>query len=250
MTRPDARSILREAAGRTLAVFLDYDGTLTPIVERPEDAVLADATRAVLRALAQRHTVAIVSGRDLQDVRRRVDIEGLHYAGSHGFDIAGPRGAHAHEAARACAPQMAAAAGELERETAQLAGVQVERKRFAIAVHFRRASESDAPAIEAAVDRALARHAGLRKTGGKKIFELRPDVDWDKGRAVLWLLENLSLAQALPIYIGDDLTDEDAFRALAGRGIGIVVQDAPGVSAAQYALPDTDAVREFLRQLA
>jgi trehalose-phosphatase len=161
MTRPDARSILREAAGRTLAVFLDYDGTLTPIVERPEDAVLADATRAVLRALAQRHTVAIVSGRDLQDVRRRVDIEGLHYAGSHGFDIAGPRGAHAHEAARACAPQMAAAAGELERETAQLAGVQVERKRFAIAVHFRRASESDAPAIEAAVDRALARHAGL-----------------------------------------------------------------------------------------
>lgn len=250
MTRADAATIVREAAGRELAVFLDYDGTLTPIVERPEDAVLAADTRSVLRALAQRHPVSIVSGRDLADVRARVAVDGLHYAGSHGFDIAGPRGNRVHEAALQAAPQLAAAAVEIERNTAQLAGVQVERKRFAVAVHFRRARAADAPAVEAAVDRVLARHAGLRKTGGKMIFELRPDVDWDKGRAVLWLIEALDLRDALPVYIGDDVTDEDAFRALAGRGLGIVVQDAPRASAAQYVLPDPAAVREFLRNLA
>lgn len=250
MTRATPQAILEATGRRRLALFLDYDGTLTPIVERPEDAALAAETRAVLRRLAQRHSVAIVSGRDLQDVRERVGIEGLHYAGSHGFDIAGPRGSHAHEAARAAEPRLAAAADELERDTAKLAGVQVERKRFAIAVHFRRARDADRDAVEAAVDRALARHAGLRKTGGKKIFELRPDVDWDKGRAVLWLLKELGLEEALPVYIGDDVTDEDAFRALARRGVGIAVQGAPQPTAAQYTLRDPDEVRALLAGLA
>ncbi|MGH8707032.1 MAG: trehalose-phosphatase [Burkholderiales bacterium] len=250
MTRPDADSILRAAAGRGLALFLDYDGTLTPIVERPEDALLAVETRSVLRRLARRHAVAIVSGRDLKDVRERVGIEGLHYAGSHGFDIAGPRGSHAHAAALGAAPHLAAAADEVERDSAGLAGVQVERKRFAVAVHFRRARPSDAQALEAAVDRALARHPGLRKTGGKMIFELRPDVDWDKGRAVLWLIEELKLQDALPVYIGDDLTDEDAFRALAGRGVGIAVHEEPRATAAQHTLRDPDEVRALLAGLA
>ncbi len=246
MRHATPRAILERAAGRRLALFLDYDGTLTPIVERPEDAVLAPETREALRRLAGRHALAIVSGRDLADVRARVGLAGLTYAGSHGFDIDGPAGSHVHEAARDSAPRLAAAAGELERETAALAGVQVERKRFAVAVHFRRARPTDVPAVEAAVDRALARHAGLRKTGGKMIFELRPDVDWDKGRAVLWLIETLRLGDALPVYIGDDVTDEDAFRALAGRGLGIAVQDAPQPTAASLTLRDPDEVRALL----
>lgn len=247
--RATPQAILEAVGKRRLALFLDYDGTLTPIVERPEDAVLASTTREVLRKLAQRHTVAIVSGRDLQDVRARVGIEGIHYAGSHGFDIAGPGGSRVHDGARAAAPRLAAAAEELARDTAHLAGVQVETKRFALAVHYRRAQQHRA-ALEQVVDLALERHPGLRKTGGKMIFELRPDVDWDKGRAVLWLLRALDLEAALPVYIGDDETDEDAFRALGSRGIGIAVLESPRDTAARYVLPDTDAVREFLRQLA
>jgi trehalose 6-phosphate phosphatase len=212
--------------------------------------VLADDTREALRRLARRHAVAVVSGRDLADVRARVGLPELTYAGSHGFDIAGPRGSHVHEAARAAAPPLAAAADDLVRDTAALPGVQVERKRFAVAVHFRRAREADVPAAESAVDRARARHAGLRKTGGKMIFELRPDVDWDKGRAVLWLIDTLGLGDALPVYVGDDVTDEDAFRALAGRGLGIVVQETPQPSAATLALRDPDEVRAFLAGLA
>jgi trehalose-phosphatase len=109
---------------------------------------------------------------------------------------------------------------------------------------------SDASAVEAAVDRALARHPGLRKTGGKMIFELRPDVEWDKDRAVIWLLRALGLEDALPVYIGDDETDEDAFRALCSRGISIAVLESPRDTAARYVLPDTDAVRQLLAALA
>ncbi|MDH5210670.1 MAG: trehalose-phosphatase [Betaproteobacteria bacterium] len=250
MTRATPHAILEAARGRPLAVFLDYDGTLTPIVERPEDAVLDEATRGVLRRLAGRHAVAVVSGRDLQDVRARVGIEGLTYAGCHGFEIAGPRGNRVHGAAAAAAPQLAAAADQVARDTHDLPGVQLERKRFTLAVHYRRARESDVHAVRAAVARAQARHPALRVTSGKKVFELQPDVDWDKGRAVLWLIETLELQDALPVYIGDDVTDEDAFRALGDRGIGIVVLDAPRDSAARYVLPDTAAVRDLLAALA
>ncbi|HTQ76409.1 MAG TPA: trehalose-phosphatase, partial [Burkholderiales bacterium] len=143
--------LARRAAARPLALFLDYDGTLTPIVERPEDAVLGEEMRAALRRVAQRHFVAVVSGRDLPDVRARVGIEGLHYAGCHGFEIAGPGGGRVHEAAAAAAPQLAAAADEVANAVRGLAGVQLERKRFTLAVHYRRAREADVPAVRDAV---------------------------------------------------------------------------------------------------
>lgn len=250
MNRPTPEALLAQAAGRRLAFFLDYDGTLTPIVERPEDAVLPQATREVLRRVARRHPLAIVSGRDLEDVRARVGLEDVHYAGCHGFEIAGPRGSRVHEAAAAAAPQLGAAADLVAHDTRGIPGVQLERKRFTLAVHYRRAPEARAHDVHQAVLRAQARHPALRVTSGKKVYELQPDVDWDKGRAVQWLIETLGLEDALPVYVGDDVTDEDAFRALADRGIGIAVQEAPQPTAARYALPDTDAVRDFLAALA
>jgi trehalose-phosphatase len=250
MSRATPEAIRAAAGSRGLALFLDYDGTLSPIVERPEDAVLDPKTREVLQRLARRYPVAIVSGRDLEDVRARVGIEGLSYAGCHGFEIAGPRGNRVHGAAAAAAPQLAAAADQVAHEVKGLPGVQLERKRFTLAVHYRRARESDVRAVHEAVERAQARHPALRVTSGKKVFELQPDVDWDKGRAVLWLIETLKLEDALPVYIGDDVTDEDAFRALAHRGVGIAVQEAPQPTAAQYTLRDPDEVRALLAGLA
>jgi trehalose-phosphatase len=128
--------------------------------------------------------------------------------------------------------------------------VQLERKRFTLAVHYRRARDADVPAVRDAVARAQARHPALRVTSGKKVLELQPDVDWDKGHAVLWLIETLGLQDALAVYIGDDVTDEDAFRALAHRGVGIAVQEAPQPTAAQYTLRDPDEVRALLAGLA
>jgi len=243
--------VLKASTGRRLAVFLDYDGTLTPIVERPEDAVLARETRAVLRSLARRCPLAVVSGRDLPDVRGRVGVPALHYAGSHGFDIEGPGVRHQHPRAQAAAAALHAAAEEIAGDTTGIAGVQLEPKRFALAVHYRRAREADLPAVRAAVERARERHPELRVSGGKKVLELQPDIVWDKGRAVLWLLRALHLdgRDVLPLYIGDDLTDEDAFRALAGRGIGIAVQEERRPSAARFVLRDPGEVRAFLAGL-
>jgi len=237
---------------RRPAVFLDYDGTLTPIVERPELAVISDEMRQTVRELARYCPVAIVSGRDRREVEKLVGIEELFYAGSHGFDISGPGGtAMELEEGRASLPALDRAEEELNRRIDGIEGAQVERKRFAIAVHFRRVAEGQWLRVERAVDEVLAASDGLRKTGGKMIFELRPDIDWDKGRALSWLLRELDLDRrdVVPLYLGDDLTDEDALREIEGRGVGILVRGESRPTRARYALEDTAEVRLFLRTL-
>ncbi|MDK2846947.1 MAG: trehalose 6-phosphate phosphatase [Desulfuromonadales bacterium] len=237
---------------RQVVVFLDYDGTLTPIVERPELARLSEEMRQALRELAGKCTLAIISGRDLADVQDLVAIDGILYAGSHGFDISGPEGRMEYQQGRAFLPSLDRAEESLRKRLETISGCQVERKHFAIAVHFRRVNEAKVPEIETAVDDVLTDHEDLRKTGGKKIFELRPDIDWDKGRAVAWILMQLGLdgKKVLPFYIGDDLTDEDAFRELREKGIGILVRDENRLTMARYAVENTEEVRLFLHSLA
>jgi trehalose 6-phosphate phosphatase len=250
---PSALEHVEEIAGASdgsLAIFLDYDGTLTPIVSRPDQAVLMDSTRAILRTLAAKMPVAILSGRDLDDVRQRVNIGAIVYAGSHGFDIAGPRGVR-KEIATEFLPGLEMVEQELGKQLAGIAGARAERKRFSIAAHYRNVNASDIPKVERAVSEVAARHRELRKMDGKKVYELLPDIDWDKGKAVLWLLENLGLerAKVRPIYIGDDRTDEDAFRALEKSGVGILVSEEPRPTAARYSLKDPAEVERFLREL-
>ncbi len=239
--------------GRRPAVFLDYDGTLTPIVERPEDAKLSDEMRAVVRDLAGELTVAVVSGRDRRDVQRLVKIDELVYAGSHGFDIRGPEGmAIEHEVGRDVGPELDEAERELHELTDSIEGAQIERKTYSIAVHYRRVAEGDQADVESAVDRVLERVEGLRKSSGKKVWEVQPDLDWHKGKAVLWLCEALGVdtRASAPVYIGDDVTDEDAFREIeAGEtplGVGIVVDETERETAARFRLRDVGEVRRFL----
>jgi trehalose-phosphatase len=238
---------------RKPAVFLDYDGTLTPIVSHPREAILPAKTRQAIRRLARQTTVAVVSGRDLADIRQMVGIEGVYYAGSHGFDIAGPdAGKAVFQKGLEYLPALGAAAEELGKKIAGLAGVWLERKKFALAIHFREAEESMAARLPALVEEVIAGHPGLRRSGGKKIIELRPALDWDKGRAISWLLQRLNLdhSHVMPFYLGDDLTDEDAFRELQAYGIGIVVRNEERPTAARYALDDPGQAEEFLERLA
>jgi trehalose-phosphatase len=249
---PSALKNVQEIARPTdrPAIFLDYDGTLTPIVSHPEKALLSDPMRQALQALVLQAPVAILSGRDLDDVRQRVNIGAIIYAGSHGFDIAGPRGLRKEMAAEFL-PKLDMVEKELGKQLAGITGARVERKRFSIAAHYRNVNESDVPEVGRAVSEVAARHRELRKTDGKKVYELLPDIDWDKGKAVLWLLENLRLerAKVRPIYIGDDRTDEDAFRALEKSGAGILVSEQPRPTAARYALKNPAEVEGFLREL-
>jgi trehalose 6-phosphate phosphatase len=237
-------------SGDRLAVFLDYDGTLTPIVSHPEDAWLPDSMRLTLRSLAARVPVAILSGRDLDDVRGRVLVDGIVYAGSHGFDIAGAGGLR-RELGTAYLSVLDAAETELREALDEIPGSQLERKHFSVAAHYRNVNENDAFRVALAVDAVAARHRELRRMDGKEVYELLPDIDWDKGKAVLWLLETLDLVRGkvLPIYIGDDRTDEDAFRALEKRGVGILVSEQPHVTAASYWLKNPEEVDRFLQKI-
>src|SRR5437588_2987699 len=249
---PSALKNVQEIArhGRRPAIFLDYDGTLTPIVSHPEKALLSDSMRQALQSLVMQAPVAILSGRDLDDVRQRVNIGAIIYAGSHGFDIAGPRGVRKEMAAEFL-PRLDMVEQELGKQLAGITGARAERKRFSIAAHYRNVNASDIPKVERAVSEVAARHRELRKMDGKKVYELLPDIDWDKGKAVLWLLETQGLerAKVRPIYIGDDRTDEDAFCALEKSGVGILVSEEPRPTAARYSLKDPAEVERFLREL-
>ena len=246
-------------AGKKLAIFLDYDGTLTPIVDRPEMAILSDDARAIVRDLATRCSLAIVSGRDRPDVEKLVGIDNLIYAGSHGFDIVVPGGkAIQREEGAEFADVLDQVKARLHAEVDGIEGSLIEPKKSSVAVHYRLVAPDRHADIKAVVDDIIAKHPNLRVTPGKMVFEIQPKLDWNKGKAVLWLLEALDLDKPdiLPMYFGDDITDEDAFRALSGRGIGIFVGGATQEAKtdrptdADYRVEDPDAAVRLLDTLA
>lgn len=236
--------------GRRLAVFLDYDGTLSEIVSEPDSATLVDGAAKALERLAAQCPVAILSGRDLADIRSRVGLPGIWYAGSHGFELTAPDGSHhQNEDAAAAVPLLESAAAHLREEVGHIAGVYVEHKRFSVAVHYRNVAAEHVGDIVAAT-RSLGQHTGLRVTGGRKLVELRPDIDWDKGTTLSWIRERMG-QPVLPLYIGDDLTDEDAFDAVRADGIGMIVrhgEDGDRPTAASYSLECPLQVKDFMER--
>jgi trehalose 6-phosphate phosphatase len=252
---PSALRKIQHIASRTkdkrIALFLDYDGTLTPIVDDPEKALLSTSMRKVLRKVAKTLPLAVISGRDLRDVQKLVRIQGIYYAGSHGFEFAGPKGMQSeHQDGPKFLPALDKAEKELS-ERIDLPGARIERKKFSLAVHFRKVKEDKVASIQQTVKEVAALHPDLRQAGGKKIFELQPKIDWHKGKALLWLLDRMGLdrPEVVPFYIGDDLTDEDAFNTLQGRGVGIVVMDRRRPTKANYRLNDPDEVEQFLKKI-
>ncbi|MFQ5728979.1 MAG: trehalose-phosphatase [Waddliaceae bacterium] len=245
--------IKKACQGKELAIFLDYDGTLTPIVSHPDLAILDEEMRQTLKQLAEKHTVAIISGRDRPDVEKHVKIDGIFYAGSHGFDIAGPNNQRYEiDEGKDRLPALDASEKELRESIPKIEGAWIERKKYSIAIHYRQVAPEKEKEVEAIVD-AVHNHytQELRKATGKKIFELQPNISWDKGKALHWLLKlfKLDREDAIPMYLGDDVTDEDAFRALLDHGIGVAVLNESKPTAAKYVLNDTDEVQQFLKSL-
>lgn len=235
-------------------LFLDYDGTLTPIVKQPEDALLPDEMKQVLKNFSLVFPTAIVSGRDMDDVKNMVRLDSIIYAGSHGFRISGPDGLYMeHEKTATILPGLDRIEKSLRTGFAEeIEGMRIERKRYALAVHYRNVSKEAIPAIQKMVDKIIEMNPGFRKGGGKKIFEIKPDIDWHKGKALNWILERLNLANrpdVMPIYIGDDITDEDAFEELSDKGIGILVGFHGKPTAARYTLKNVYQVQLFIEML-
>ena len=239
-----------------LVLLLDFDGTLAPIVDRPELAEMPPRTRRALDRLRGMDgvEVAVVSGRGLADVRERAAIPGIAYAGNHGMEIEGAGLHRIHPGAGAARPQLQAVATRLDADLAGIDGAFAEDKGLTLSIHYRLAPEH-AEEVRARVHDAVAGHPDLRVTEGKMVLEVRPRVEWDKGRSVLYLLEQMRPPADAPVlYLGDDRTDEDAFRALrewspAAEGV-LVADPPPAESAATSLLRDPAEVGALFEALA
>ena len=225
-----AEDVRRLAHGRHLVVLLDFDGTLCEFQADPAAVELPASRREVLSRLQQRATIGVVSGRRLDDVRARCAVGGIILAGLHGLEIEafGERFVH---------PELAAASAAIEATTARLraatrglAGVFVEDKGASVALHFR---EADADGQRRAVE-AFAAAAGssiengqLRLMRGSYVLELLPNIAWNKGHAVRWITERVRQRKGdtFVVYVGDDVTDQDAFAAVESGGLAIAASD-------------------------
>jgi trehalose-phosphatase len=237
-----------EAAGHIL-LFLDFDGTLAPIVNNPARACLPPATRAVLARLNRRKnvTIALVSGRAARDVRARVGLK-MIYVGNHGLEIDGP-GMHFRDStAVSLAGELAVVINRIKEALSNMPGVIVENKGLTASVHFRQVDVARLGDIVGVVSRevgAVADQFCVRT--GKKVFEIRPKTEWNKGSAVRFVRKCLKLEEGFPIAIGDDSTDEDMFASSNG-GLNIKVGTGQ-LSRAPWRLVDCDEVAQFLRSV-
>ena len=240
----------------SLVLLLDFDGTLAPIVDRPEMAEMPERTRRALERLMDMDgvTVAVVSGRGLGDVRERAAIPGIPYAGNHGMEIEGAGLYRIHPEAAAARPLLQEVAARIEADLEGIDGAFLEDKGLTLSIHYRLAPDH-AEEVREIVLEAADGWPELRVTEGKMVLEVRPRVEWDKGRAVIFLLDQMRPPADAPVlYLGDDLTDEDAFRALRGwdpAAEGVLVADPPPAeSAAASVLRDPAEVGALFEALA
>jgi trehalose 6-phosphate phosphatase len=243
----EVREQVRDAGH--LSVFLDFDGTLTPIVDDPADARLEPEVRSALVALAKHDQTLLVfvSGRKVDDLRSRIGLPNVVYAGNHGLEICG-RLNFVEPSALAKGELLKRLVAYLNGSLRHIRGAWVEDKTLTATVHYRRAAQREERAIANIVHAALAHHSAIfQLNAGKKVFEIVPRTKWHKGAAVCWINARLAGPGAVSIYIGDDRTDEDAFLSLPGD-ITVRVGDPEG-TAARYHVEGPSDVREFLEWL-
>lgn len=234
-------------------LFLDFDGTLAPIAPRPHLAKLTKARRELLEKLSKlpELTLAIVSGRKLDDLKQKVGLRGVYYAGNHGFEISGPKTKLVHPKVKEIKPLLKKIKIELKKQLKGIAGLIIEDKGPTLSIHYRCVKKAQVAKVKRVFNKVIEEFpkTKIKVTSGKKVFEIRPKVKWDKGEAVRWFLKKFQPAkESCPIYIGDDTTDEDAFKVLSNKGVTIRVGKDKN-SLAQETLKDVEAVYKFLQTL-
>lgn len=235
-----------------IALFLDFDGTLVPIQKDPAQCVLAEGIKEQLKSLAgsDRRYISILSGRSLSDIKSMVGIRNICYGGNHGLVIFGSDMTYVHPKALSAKPSVDKAARMLSKEIAGIKGAWIERKKFTASLHYRSVRKRDVPLVKKAFYKIVSEFSGDRRLAvikGKKVLELAPDASWSKGSAVLYILNKLK-DKYLPVYVGDDWTDETAFRALNKKGITVRVGKSAKTTA-NYYLKSQREVSEFLKKV-
>lgn len=237
-------------------LLIDYDGTLTPIVERPELANLSPETRACLQKLAKNPhlTLGVISGRTMEDLRERVGINDIIYAGNHGLELGGPNINFVHPTAKETEPSLYSLCQDIRQAIADIKGARIDNKGLTLSLHYRLVDESQVEELTKIFYRVtapLSTSGKVRITEGKKVYEVRPAVDWDKGRAIELIAQKLGRKnKPLMLFLGDDVTDYDGFRMVNEKGgISIYVGEETTESGAQYFLHSPSEVHLFLKTL-
>lgn len=242
---------LKEAG--EIIFFLDYDGTLTPIRKRPGLATIGKSEKSLLKKLAskKRARVFIVTGRMVKDIKGLIGLKSLYYAGNHGIELRGPHLNYLNPKAKELRPAIQKAYRTLKEKIKQKGSI-VENKIYSLSVHYRMVNPREVPRLRRVFDaavKALRRSGRVKITEGKKVLEVRPNTKWNKGKIVGWVLKRIRGENTLPVYIGDDKTDEDAFRAIGKKGITVLVSGERKKTRAQYRLSSPKEVMGFLRKL-
>jgi trehalose 6-phosphate phosphatase len=246
-------NIKRLLTDKLIFLFLDYDGTLAPIAQKPAYAVIPKQTKDLLRELSKkpRCITAVISGRGITDIMHLVGLSDIIYGGNHGLELAGPGIRFNSPVSQKHRDTLIKINKVLRNKLRSIKGVLIENKGLSLSIHFRRVNDKNIPMVKNIFCEATAFNLWrneIRVRLGKKVLEVFPPVNWDKGKAVLWLLHNMSFSEstpAFPIYIGDDVSDEDAFKMLKNSGLTILVGNQKK-SDAQYYVNNTDEVVDFL----
>jgi trehalose-phosphatase len=238
-------------------LFLDYDGTLAPIVKNPDKALISELTRNLLKKLSACPAckIAIVTGRSAKDIKVKIGIRNITYAGNHGLQIKGPGINFIAPLPADFRKLLWKIKKDLKKTLHSVKGIFLEDKGASLSVHYRLVSKRLIPFVVWILLKIVLPSVRKKKMVialGKKVLEIRPPVEWNKGSVVLWLLNKykstLCDKSIIPIYIGDDVTDEDAFDALKDEGLTIFVGH-PRKSHAKYYLKNTREVSKFLKCL-
>jgi trehalose 6-phosphate phosphatase len=231
----------------------DFDGTLAAIVERPEEARLAAANRNALEELARLHPrvrLAFLSGRSLGDLVERVGAGGeTVFAGNHGLEISGGGLDWIHPSVAKARPHLDDLLADFDTRFLGIPGIELEDKGLSITLHYRRMIAEWIPLLNEALD-SLVLPAELRRHEGKMVFEFRPAVDWNKGLAIRRIADHLKIPHEAVVFLGDDVTDEDAFRELGAGSTTVHVGSAFSPSLARLNAATPDDVASFLGAIA
>lgn len=250
----DIKRILK---GRRLLLFLDYDGTLAAIVDHYKSATILQESKMLLRQLAKNSQcrVAIVSGRALSDVKKRVGLKNIIYVGNHGLEAVGPGIKYTSFVQAHIRKLFRKIRSDLTKRFEKIKGILIEDKNLTLSVHYRQVNHKDLALFKRTFFKSVQPYLENREidiSQGKKVFEIKPAVEWNKGSAVLWLMKRLGKngyrKKIFPIFIGDDVTDETAFIALENKGLCIRV-GCGKTSAAPYCLKNINQVAQFLKTI-
>jgi trehalose-phosphatase len=234
---------------QNLFLFLDYDGTLTPIVSRPELALCPSEIKRHLEKLRDLPKVylAIISGRSLEDLREKVGVSGIIYVGNHGLEIEYPGGRHKKILSSVRTRELKRITQNLKNSLKEISGILFEEKGPILSVHYRNVDQKFFSLIRQVLEEELQQWKDRWKmASGKMVLEIRPQIDFHKGNAVIEILKAVPSLGLLPIYLGDDQTDEDAFRVIKGQGISVFIGPNLLTSEADFFLKSPDEVKEFL----